>query len=237
MCGRYVTKAEAEIERFWNLKRGSATGFLCLFNAAPTLNLPVIRFSRQRERSLDYLRWGLIPSSAKEPKSGAGLINARAETVAVKPAFRAAFMRRRCLVPMAGYYEWQQTPAGKVPHYIHLLNAEQFAAAGLYEYWPGRNGKEPIESFTIITTDANEMTAPIHDRMPAILPEDAHAEWLDPQNERVEALRALLKPFPSEEMRAYPVRTLVNSAKNEGPELIEPLQGRGCLTPTLAPLK
>ena len=220
MCGRYVTKEAAELERFWNIRRGGLA-FGGAFNAAPTQRLPVIRV-RDSERALDLLRWGLIPYSAKDPKSGANLINARAETVAVRPLFRAALLRRRCLVPMAGYYEWQKTPAGKTPHYIHLLNAQQFAVAGLYEYWPGRDGKESVESFTIITTDANEITAGIHDRMPAILAEEAHAQWLDPGYGETGALQRLLRPYPSEEMRAYPVRTLVNSAKNEGPELIEP---------------
>jgi putative SOS response-associated peptidase YedK len=181
MCGRYVTKAAAELERFWNITRSSGFAFAGAFNAAPTQKLPVIRV-RQGERSLDLLRWGLVPSSSKDAKTGGNLINARGETVAVRPAFRAAFMRRRCLVPMTGYYEWQQTPTGKVPHYIHLLNAEQFAVAGLHEYWPGQDGKEPLESFTVITTTPNEMIGKIHDRMPVILPEDAHAQWLDPEN-------------------------------------------------------
>jgi putative SOS response-associated peptidase YedK len=220
MCGRYVTKAAAELERFWNIRRGGID-FGGAFNAAPTQKLPVIRV-RDGERSLDLMRWGLILSSTKDVKGGANLINARGETVAIRPAFRAAFMRRRCLVPMAGYYEWQQTSAGKVPHYIHLLNAEQFAVAGLYEYWPGRDGKESIESFTVITTTPNEMTGKIHDRMPVILPEDAHVEWLDPENGRMDALQGLLKSYPAEEMRAYPVSPRVNSAKNEGPELVAP---------------
>lgn len=220
MCGRYVTKAVAELERFWNVTRGGMA-FGGAFNAAPTQTLPVIRL-RNGERSLDPMRWGLIPSPAKDVKGGANLINARGETVAIRPVFRAAFMRRRCLVPMAGYYEWQKTPDGKVPHFIHLLNAEQFAAAGLYEYWPGRDGKDPVLSFTVITTEPNEMTAKIHDRMPVILPEEAHAEWLDPKNERTDGLQGLLKPYPAEEMRAYPVSQRVNSAKNEGPELIDP---------------
>lgn len=222
MCGRYVTKAAAELERFWNITRGGIA-FGAAYNAAPTQRLPVIRI-RNGERLLDLMRWGLIPSSAKDVKGGANLINARGETVAVKPVFRAAFMRRRCLVPMTGYYEWQQTSAGKVPYYIYLLNAEQFAVAGLYEYWAGRDGKEPLESFTVITTDPNEMIGKIHDRMPVIVPEQAHAEWLDPENEKADALQRLLRPYPAEEMRAYPVRTLVNSAKNEGTDLIEPLQ-------------
>jgi putative SOS response-associated peptidase YedK len=219
MCGRYVTKAVAELERFWNIRRGGID-FGGAFNAAPTQKLPVI-LVRDGERSLDLMRWGLILSSAKDARTGTNLINARGETVAVRPAFRAAFRSRRCLIPMAGYYEWQKTPGGKIPHFIHLLNAEQFAVAGLYEYWPARDGKEPVESFAVITTEPNEMTAKIHDRMPVILPEQAHAKWLDPENERIDALQGLLKPYPAEEMRAYPVSTRVNSARNEGPELIE----------------
>lgn len=223
MCGRYVTKAEAEIERFWNVRRGGGAAFGALFNAAPTQALPVIRIQADQNRNLALLRWGLVPSWAKDAKAGAGLINARGETVATKPAFRAAFARRRCLVPMAGYYEWQRTPAGKIPHYFQLLNAEQFAVAGFYEYWPGRDGMEPVESFAVITTAANEMAARIHDRMPAILPERAHVEWLDPENRRTEALQRLLDPYPAEEMRAHRVSLRVNSVKNDGPELIEPV--------------
>lgn len=222
MCGRYVTKAAAELERFWDITRGGMA-FGGAYNAAPTQKLPVIRVL-DGERSLDLMRWGLIPFSAKDVKGGANLINARGETVAIRPAFRAAFMRRRCLVPMAGYYEWQKTSAGKVPHYIQLLNAEQFAVAALYEYWLGRDGKDPVLSFTVITTEPNEMTAKIHDRMPVILPENVHTEWLDPENVGTEALQRLLQPYPAEEMRAYPVSLRVNSAKNEGPELILPLQ-------------
>ena len=222
MCGRYVTKSAADLERFWNITRGGIA-FGGAYNAAPTQRLPVIRV-HDRKRSLDLMRWGLSPSSAKDARTAANLINARGETLAVRPAFRAAFLRRRCLVPMAGYYEWQKTPGGKVPHFIHLLNAEQFAVAGLYEYRPGQDGKDPVLSFTVITTDPNEMTVKIHDRMPVILPAQVHEDWLDPGNERSEALQALLQPYPAEEMRAYPVSPRVNSAKNEGPELIEPLQ-------------
>lgn len=223
MCGRYVTKAEAEIERFWNLRKSGGTGFRGLYNAAPTQQLPIIRTRPGEGPSLALLRWGLIPSWAKEPKIGRNLFMARAETVAAKPAFRTAFARRRCLVPMAGYYEWQKTPAGRIPHYFELLNAEQFAVAGLYEYWPGQDGMEPVESFAVITTAANEMAARIHDRMPAILPERAHAEWLDPENHRTEALQRLLEPYPAEEMRAHRVSPRVNSVKNDGPGLIDPV--------------
>jgi putative SOS response-associated peptidase YedK len=220
MCGRYVTREGAARERAWHVG-GHKIGKLT-YNAAPTRMLPVFRHDPERGPEEVLLRWGLIPSWAKEPGIGAKMINARGETVAEKPSFRAAFRRRRCLVPMLGFYEWQRTAARKVPHYVHLLNAEVFGVAGLYEYWPGKDGAEPIESYTIITTAANEMMAKIHDRMPVILAEQDHAAWLDPKNEKTDALQALLKPFPSEEMRAYPVGTRVNNVKNDGPELIEP---------------
>jgi putative SOS response-associated peptidase YedK len=222
MCGRYVTKAEAEIERFWNIERSDGTGFLAHFNAAPTQNLPVIRIRKQQDRALNLLRWGLVPSWAKDTKMGKTLFNARGETIADRPAFRAAFKRRRCLVPVTGYYEWQKTPGGKVPHYIHLLNCEQFAIAGLHEFCAGKDGADPIESYTIITTGPNEMIARIYDRMPVILPEDAHAEWLDPSNGKTDALQRLLQPYSAEEMCAYPVSPRVNSTRNDGPELIQP---------------
>ncbi len=122
------------------------------------------------------------------------MINARGETVAEKPAFRSAFKRRRCLMPMAGFYEWRKMEGGKVPHFIHLMNAEQFAAAGLFEWWPGTDGAEPIERYTIITTSANEMMAPLHVRMPVIVHERDHDAWLDPKNENPAELQKLIAP-------------------------------------------
>lgn len=222
MCGRYVSRDQAAIERAWNLKR-AGDPFGPRYNAAPTQLLPVIRVHPERDRELPLLRWGLIPSWAKDASIGAKMINARGETVAEKPAFRAAFERRRCLVPMAGFYEWKKTAAGKVPHFCHLLNTELFAVAGLYEWWPGKDGSEPIESYTIITTDANEMMAKLHDRMPVILHERDYDAWLDPKNENTEALKALLKPYSAEEMRAYPISTRVNNVKNDDESLIQEL--------------
>jgi putative SOS response-associated peptidase YedK len=222
MCGRYVSKDQAAVERAFNVVRGGGDVFEAHYNAAPTLTLPVIRVSRERGRELAGLRWGLVPYWAKDAKIGAGMINARSETIAEKPAFRDAFQRRRCLVPMAGFYEWQKMPAGKVPHFIHLLNTEQFAVAGLFEYWPGKDGAAPIESYTIVTTSANEMLAPLHNRMPVILHEQDHAVWLDPKNGDAAGLQRLLTPYPSEQMRAYPVSSRVSNSKNEGPELVEP---------------
>jgi putative SOS response-associated peptidase YedK len=221
MCGRYVSAEEASIERHWNLIRGGGDPFGPVYNAAPTLQLPIIRVHRDRGLELVRLRWGLIPYWAKDASIGVKTINARAETVDEKPAFREAFRRRRCLVPMAGFYEWKKTPVGKVPHFICPLNGELFNVAGLYERWRPKDG-EPIETFTIVTTEANELIAKLHDRMPVILSDQDQKAWLDPANEDADALKALLKPYPPDEIRAYPVSTRVSNAKNEGPELIEP---------------
>ncbi len=223
MCGRYaiygpVSRTNRDAIEFL----GEEIAFHPTFNAAPTQNLPVFRVSLEDGRKLTMLRWGLAPSWAKDPAIGARMINARSETVAEKPAFRAAFRRRRCLVPMSGFYEWQKAGARKVPHFVRLLNTDGFAAAGLYEYWPGKDGAAPIESYTILTTGPNELMRAVHDRMPVILHERDYEAWLDPRNEKLEALSELLTPFPAEEMRAYPISARVNNTRNDGPELIEP---------------
>ncbi len=227
MCGRYVTRDGAAMERSWNYgwPRDDPARDLApaTFNAAPTQLLPVVRTHPERGPEFARLRWGLIPSWAKDARIGTKMINARGEAVAEKPAFRAAFARRRCLVPMAGYYEWRRDGARAMPHYIHLLNADLFAVAGLHEYWPGRDGAEPVESYTLITIAANEMISRIHDRMPVILAESDHAAWLDPGYRDTGALRSLLRPFPSGEMRAHAVSARVNNARNNGPDLVEPV--------------
>jgi putative SOS response-associated peptidase YedK len=227
MCGRYVTKEQAAVERVWNLTRGGGDIFGARYNAAPTDRLPVVRCHPSRGRELTLLRWGLIPSWAKDASMGAKMINARGETLSEKPAFRSAFQRRRCLVPMAGFYEWQKTPAGKMPHFVHLLNAELFAVAGLHEWWPGNPDTPPIESYTIITTQANEAVGKLHDRMPVILHEHDYDAWLDPKNENTEALKALLAPYPAEEMCVYPVSTRVNNVRNDDDSLIHELGQTG----------
>ncbi len=223
MCGRYaiygpVSRANRDAIEFL----GAETAFHPTFNAAPTQSLPVFRVSAERGRELTLLRWGLVPSWTKDPAIGARMINARSETVAEKPAFRAAFRRRRCLVPMSGFYEWQKAGGRKVPHFVRLLDTDVFAAAGLYEFWSGKGGAEPIESYTILTTGANDLMRAVHDRMPVILHERDYEAWLDPKNEKLEALSALLAPFPSEKMCAYAISTRVNSTRNDGPELLEP---------------
>ena len=223
MCGRYaiygpISRANRDAIEFL----GEEIAFHPTFNAAPTQSLPVLRVSTERGRELALLRWGLVPSWAKDPAIGARMINARSETVSEKPAFRAAFRRRRCLVPMSGFYEWQKAGGRKVPHFARLLDTEIFAAAGLYEYWPGRDGAAPVESYTILTTGANDLMRAVHDRMPVILHEGDYEAWLDPKNEKLEALSGLLTPFPAEKMRVYPISARVNNTRNDGPELVEP---------------
>jgi putative SOS response-associated peptidase YedK len=169
------------------------------------------------------MRWGLIPSWAKDPKIGAKMINARAETIVEKPAFRKAFAQRRCLVPMTGFYEWAKGRRGKVPHYVRLRNSDLFACAGLWEWWKSPEG-EWLASFTIIVTDANKLISALHERMPVVLAPEDHKVWLDPKNEDVNELAELLKTYPADEMTADPVSTKVNDVKNDGAELVEPLR-------------
>ena len=225
MCGRYaifgpVSRRNREALEFLEQQQD----FTPTYNAAPTQQLPVFRVSARHDRELALLRWGLVPFWAKNAAIGAKLINARGDTVAEKPAFREAFRRRHCLVPMSGFYEWRKVGTGRVPYYVHLLNSDVFGVAGLHEFWPGRDGAAPIESFTIITTDANELMRPLHDRMPAILHESDYEAWLAPKDQDPAALRALLAPYPAEEMRAYLVSPRINSAKNDGPELIQEVE-------------
>jgi putative SOS response-associated peptidase YedK len=171
-------------------------------------------------RECVLLRWGLIPGWAKDPAIGARLINARAETVAEKPAFRAAFRRRRCLVLADGFYEWQKSAKRKQPFFFHLRDDRPFAFAGLWESWEGGDNSH-LETCTILTTEPNDLVATVHDRMPVILAPDAHDAWLDPAVEQPDRLTPLLRPYPAEAMDAYPVGPLVNSPTHDGPGCIE----------------
>ncbi|THB70765.1 MAG: SOS response-associated peptidase [Desulfovibrio sp.] len=159
------------------------------------------------------LKWGLVPSWSKDPTIGNRLINARSETAAEKPSFRAAFKRRRCLVPATAFYEWQKNPDGKQPFAINLTDQEAFAMAGLWEHWSAPDGSD-LFTFTILTTEPNELLAPIHNRMPVILPEESWAPWLDPATDPKE-LPPLLASFPSKAMQAQPVSKAVNNPANQ----------------------
>jgi putative SOS response-associated peptidase YedK len=191
------------------------------YNIAPTQPVPVV--PNNAEKRVDYFQWGLVPSWAKDPQIGNRMINARSETLAEKPSFRAAYKRRRCLILADGFYEWQKVPGrkSKIPTHIRMQSDAPFAFAGLWESWHSADGSH-ILSCTIITTTPNELLEPIHNRMPVILPPEAYDDWLDPEERQPAELQGLLKPYPASEMRAYPVSTLVNKPQNDSPELIIP---------------
>ena len=219
MCGRFAMFAPlAEIVRQFDVSADAS--FEPRYNIAPTQSVATIRADEQGLRSLDLLRWGLVPHWAKDVGIGNRLINARAETVAEKPAFRQAFSRRRCLVLASGFYEWGQTPAGKSPFFMSPGSGECLAFAGLWEQWRD-GGEETLETCVIITTAANAKLAKVHERMPAILAADAQALWLAGETSKNERL-ALLKPAPEHELEVRQVRRIVNNPRNEGAELIEP---------------
>ena len=193
------------------------------FNIAPTQPVAVVRACPEGpglERELAWLRWGLIPSWAKDPAIGNRMINARAETAAEKPAYRAAFRHRRCLVVADGFYEWQRTGGRKQPYFIRMRDDRPFAFAGLWESWHGPE-EGPLESCTLLTTEPNELLEPIHNRMPVILAADDYRQWLDPTIQKPEAVAMLLRPLPAEGMTSYPVTTYVNSPTRDDAQCIE----------------
>jgi putative SOS response-associated peptidase YedK len=197
------------------------------WNLAPTDPLPVVRFdARDGERSLDVMRWGLIPYWAKDIKIGFSTINARAEEIDTKPAFREAFRQRRCLVPLDNFYEWKKTGTGKQPYAIALKGGGLMAMAGLWETWRSPEG-ERIRSFTIATTTPNELCAELHNRMPVVLKPEVWPMWLGEEPAEAARLRALLAPYPSEDMICWPVSPRVGNVKNNDPSLIEPIAAVG----------
>jgi putative SOS response-associated peptidase YedK len=221
MCGRYsiTTPVEALRRAFDFAERPNLAP---RYNAAPTQSLPVVRRTADGRRALSLLRWGLIPSWARDATIGAKLINARSDGVAVKPSFRAAFRKRRCLVPADGFYEWALDPSTKrkLPYHIHAPDRAVFAFAGLWESWAGPEG--PLETFTMITTTANARLSAIHDRMPVVLGADAYAIWLAADS-AAEELMSLLVPAPDDALIATPVSPRVNRVANDDPACIVPL--------------
>ncbi len=221
MCGRYTLRSKPEvIAEAFGLPE--APLLEPRYNIVPAQAVPAIWLDLDRgRRELGLFHWGLIPSWADDPAIGNRMINARAETVAEKPAFRRAFQARRCLVLADGFYEWRREGSRKQPYFIRMRDDRPFAFAGLWERW--ERGGEPIESCTHLTTEPNEEVAPIHDRMPLILPESAYDLWLDPEVKDVRSLQPLLVPYPSDEMEAYPVSTLVNDPVHDVEACIRPL--------------
>lgn len=220
MCGRYAITSplEAIIEAF--AVRDVSSNLQPRYNAAPSQDLPVIRSGRSG-RELAVMHWGLVPSWSKGPDSRYSMINARAETVASKPAYRGPFRHKRCLVPADGFYEWKKSADGKQPYFITLSAGGPFAFAGLWDHWTGPEGEE-ITSFTIIVTVANDCVRPIHDRMPVILGPEDYESWLGERGAPSRTkLAIMLRPYPAELMRAFPVSRDVNSPTNDGPELLQ----------------
>jgi putative SOS response-associated peptidase YedK len=219
MCGRF-TLATSGAQLATQFALAEAPQLAPRYNIAPTQSVAVVR-SGGAGRELVVLRWGLVPVWAKDPSIGARMINARAETAAEKPAFRTALRQRRCLIPADGFYEWQAAPGGKQPFYFQMADGAPFALAGLWERWPGTEGVL-LETCTILTTEANDLLRPFHDRMPVIVAPTDYARWLDPALRDPEAVRDLLAPYDSSVMAAHPVSREVNRVANDGPHLIVP---------------
>lgn len=220
MCGRFAlttNPAEArdgfEDFRFPNQ-------FVPRFNIAPTQ--PILAIPNDGYKRATFFLWGLLPFWAKDPKIASRMINARSETLAEKPSFRGAYKYRRCLILADGFYEWQ-AGAGqktKTPHFIFMKSRQLFALAGLWEDWQAPDGSQ-MKTCTIITTQPNDVVAPIHKRMPVILPPSAYGQWLDTKSRT--DLQELLCSYPAEKMDAYPVSTLVNNALNDQAECVVPV--------------
>jgi putative SOS response-associated peptidase YedK len=203
------------------------------YNIAPTQQVPIIRESANGTRELVQVRWGLVPRWARDPSIGARMINARAETVATRGAFRNAFARHRCLVPVSGFYEWRKTRSGKAPMHIGMADARPFGLAGLYERWLSPEG-EVLDTCAIITTTACDSLRDVHDRMPVIVPAADYARWLDCSDP--DACNAdLLAAWSGEPLRVHPVSTRVNAVRNDDATLCEPLAGSEVPEADLAP--
>jgi putative SOS response-associated peptidase YedK len=221
MCGRFSQRSPSKkiAEKF---EVEDVPPLFERYNVSPAQAVLAVRQGAGGREAV-FLKWGLVPRWAKDPLIGNKLINARSETVAEKPSFREAFSRRRCLVPAEGFYEWSRQGGGrKQPLYFHMKDGEPFAIAGLWERWEGEDG--PLETCTLLTTTANELLAPHHDRMPMILRPGDYDVWLDAGVRSTEQLKPLLRPYPHEEMSAYAVSHLVNNPSNEGPRCVEPIR-------------
>ena len=224
MCGRLAFFAKGQFG-YESLQLPEPPPFE-RYNIAPTQDILAIRTSSETgQPEWALLHWGLVPSWSKESKTKHLLINARAEGIETKPSFRGPVRHRRCIVPVSGFYEWRRQGTGKQPYFVRPAANEVFALAGIWDCWEGKQG-EVIESVAIITTSANELMQPIHDRMPVVLMKETVPAWIAPQTELDKAL-AMLGPYPSEKMVAYPVNSVVNTARHDGPECIASIGADG----------
>lgn len=224
MCGRYtLSSAGDEVALLFDLPQ--QLSLVPRYNLAPTQEAAVVRITAPGgPRQLDFLRWGLIPYWAKEAAIGNKMINARAEGVAEKASFKWSFKKKRCLIPADGFYEWKKEGKSKQPYLIHRQDGKPFAFAGLWSTWRDpEQGGEPLETFTILTTDPNDLLRPLHNRMPVILDKDNFDLWLDPKMEDAAKLQPLLIPHAVEGFEAFPVSRAVNSPAHDEPDCIAPL--------------
>jgi putative SOS response-associated peptidase YedK len=231
MCGRYTSTSTVEdLASIFAVEEIRTEPQPPRYNVAPTVGVLAVATTSTAKRALGTFRWGLVPSWAKDLSVGNRMINARSETITTKPAFRAAIARRRCIIPADAFYEWQRRtgpdgrPAGKLPHAIRRRDGRPMAFAGVWEVWRDKAvpDSDPVRSCAIVTTSANALMAPIHDRMPVMLSESDWDRWLDPSTELAE-VQGLMVPAPDDWLEAYPVSTLVNKVGHDGPELLEPL--------------
>jgi putative SOS response-associated peptidase YedK len=224
MCGRFTLAASpTELAALFDLDGASLPALAPRYNIAPTQSIAAVRAApADGRRELVLLRWGFIPAWAKDPSGGAPLINARSETAADKPTFRAAFRRRRCLVPADGFFEWHTENGKKQPYYFTLADGAPFAIAGLWERWQAPTG-DVVESCTLLTTEANDLVRPLHDRMPVILAPADYPLWLDPEVNDPGPPASLLVPFQASAMAGRPVSPRVNAVRNDDPGCVEPI--------------
>lgn len=223
MCGRFTRK-----ENFKQLAESLGLANLPplepRYNIAPSQSIACVRINpTSRKKECVELKWGLVPFWAKDPGIGYKMINARAETVAEKPSFRKAFKQQRCLILADGFYEWKREGKAKQPYYIHMKGNRPFVFAGLWDQWK-QGDDTSLESCAMITTGPNQVMEPIHNRMPVILHPDDYLFWLDPAMQNSQALGALLKPYPGDDMEAYPISPLVNNPRNDNPLCLQPAE-------------
>jgi putative SOS response-associated peptidase YedK len=218
MCGRFALFASGEVAQRFGLAEAPLLD--ARYNVSPTQAVAAVR-STDEERALSRLRWGLIPSWASDPAIGNKLLNARAETVAEKPSFRSAFKKRRCLIPASGFYEWKKEGRAKQPFFIRPRDEGLFVFAGLWECWHSPSDAA-VETCTILTTAANELMQPLHERIPVIVSPDADELWLDP-NASPDVLRSLLVPYPDAKMETFAVNDWVSNSRHEGKRCLEPV--------------
>lgn len=220
MCGRYVLKAPEDISERFQLRQLNIH-LDPVYNAAPTMNLPVVVENASGDREAQLMKWGLVPRWSKPGSKAVAPINARAETLREKPMFRNLITRKRCIVPANGFYEWKEIDGRKQPYYVSLPDEPMFGLAGLYDEFDGDNGV--TSSYTIITTSPNALMSSLHNRMPVILPVRDEEEWLSRDVTDADQIERLLVPYDTEAMTAWPVSTAVNNTRHDNPTLLEPI--------------